>query len=126
MEGPEGGELAQATGINDEHVAQSAPLVRALAVQRLELMWRACQPHIEPDQERLELGVKPDPRFIEAGIRITDRLIGLYQLLKPQHAMSEPDPANRVDQRDLVRAQVAALEEKVRGRQEPGGGGGSG
>lgn len=107
--------LPEQAGINDEQVAESAPLVRALAVQRLEMIWRACEPHINLPQEQLDEGRRPDPRFIEAGIRVTDRLVNLYGLLKAQHTMSEPDAVSRQDQRELVRAKVAQLEEKVRG-----------
>ena len=71
------------SGITEEDIARSAPLVRALAVQRLEMIWRNCQPHIELSQQDLEDGRKPDPRFVEAGIRVVDRLINLYGLLKP-------------------------------------------
>jgi len=101
-------------GIGDEQVASSAPLVRALAVQRYEMIWRACEPNIDLPQEQLDEGRRPDPRFIEAGIRVTDRLVQLYQLLKPQHQMSEPDPGSRQDQRELVRDKVRELEVKIR------------
>ena len=103
-------------GISEEQVASSAPLVRALAVQRLEQMWRAVEPNINLPQERLDEGARPDPRYIEAGIRVTDRLVALYQLLKPQHQMSEPDAVSRQDQRELVRQRLAELEQKVQNR----------
>lgn len=60
-------------GIGEEEVARSAPMVRALLVQRLEQIWTQCQPHVDGS-------VKPDPRFIEAGIRVLDRLAKLYRL----------------------------------------------
>lgn len=106
--------LPVSAGINEEQVAESAPLVRALAVQRLEMIWRACEPNINLSQDDLDLGRRPDPRFIEAGIRVTDRLVTLYGLLKPQHTMSEPDAVSRQDQRELVRAKISELEAKVR------------
>ena len=100
-------------GITDEQVAASSPMVRALVVSRLELMWRACEPHILPEDD--DLGPrKPDPRFVEAGIRITDRLIALYQLLKPAASEEEAETSTK----DLVEAAVAAateLEARVRG-----------
>ena len=113
---PVAGELTQAAGINDEQVAASAPMVRALAVQRLEVIWRACEPHIDLPPEHLEEGRKPDPRFVEAGIRVVDRLTALYGLLKPQHGSAEPDTDSRVDQRELARGKVAELEAKLRER----------
>lgn len=64
-------------GIGDEQIHDSAPLVRALLVERLEQIWSTCEPHVTG-------GVpKPDPRFIEAGIRVLDRLAKLYRLEHP-------------------------------------------
>ena len=108
--------LPEQAGITETQVSESAPLVRALAVQRLEMLWRACEPHINLPQEMIEAGFKPDPRFIEAGIRVTDRLVNLYQLLKPQHQMSEPDAVSRTDQRELVRSRLLELEQRVQNR----------
>lgn len=78
-------------GINDEQVAEASPMVRALVVQRLEKIWRACEPYIIPPQDE-ELVRKPDPRFVEAGIRVTDRLIALYGLLKPSNQGEDDRP----------------------------------
>ena len=101
------------TGITDEQVAQSAPMVRALVVSRLELIWRACEPHILAEDD--DLGPrKPDPRFVEAGVRVTDRLIALYGLLKPSVGEEEAETSTR----DQVEAAVKAaqeLEARVRG-----------
>lgn len=94
-------------GIADEQVSESAPLVRALVVERLERMWRACEPFINS-----ELG-KPDPRFIEAGVRITDRLTRLYRLELPQPATNEPDAGDVVDRRELAARTLLELEQKL-------------
>lgn len=102
-------ELTPEMGIGDEELSRSAPLVRALVVQRLELMWRTCEPFINA-----EAG-KPDPRFIEAGIRVTDRLTRLYRLDAPVPGLNEPDSVSRVDSRELVRAQVGQLEARMTG-----------
>ena len=101
--------LPSGAGINEEQVAGSAPLVRALVVERLEMMWRNCEPHIDSS-----LG-KPDPRYIEAGIRIVDRLSRLYRLDAPQPADNEPDSISRVDKRELAAAGLAELEQKLNG-----------
>lgn len=98
-------------GIGDEQITQSQPLVRALAVQRLEKIWRACEPMINPPVDDTgEFVYKPDPRFIEAGMRCVRDLALLYRLHAPTAVMSEPDDGSRVDQRELVRAQLAELE----------------
>ena len=97
-------------GIGEEQVASSQPMVRALVVQRLEMIWRSLEPHISG-----EAG-KPDPRFMEAGIRVVDRLARLYRLDAPVHADNEPDTQSRVDVRELAAAAVAELEAKLRQR----------
>lgn len=108
--------LPEQAGITETQVAESAPLVRALAVARLEMIWRACEPQINLSQEELAEGRRPDPRYIEAGIRVTDRLVNLYQLTKPQHQMAEPDAVSRTDQRELVRSRLLELEQRVQNR----------
>lgn len=101
-------------GIGDEQITESQPLVRALAVQRLEMIWRACEPMIHPPiTEDGGFMYKPDPRFVEAGMRCVRDLAQLYRLHAPTTSMSEPDAISRVDQRELVRAQLAELEART-------------
>lgn len=95
-----------AKGIGDEQVAESAPLVRALVVQRLEQIWSACEPHITGDAG------KPDPRFIEAGIRVTDRLARLYRLDDPVPSQDAGE-GDRVPMVDLVTRGLAELEARM-------------
>lgn len=94
-------------GIGEEQVTGSAPMVRALLVQRLEQIWSVCEPHVSGD-------VKPDPRFIEAGIRVLDRLAKLYRLDAPLSSspLADTDPAGTA----LAAAvgQVAELEARMR------------
>jgi hypothetical protein len=105
--------IPEGAGIGEEQVAASAPLVRALAVQRLEMIWRACEPHIHMSQEDLDLGRKPDPRFIEAGIRVVDRLTSIYGLLKPQASTDVVDKTSLEEQRQAVLSQITSLEAKI-------------
>ena len=85
-------------GIGEDEVTGSAPFVRALLVQRLEKIWSQCEPHVDGT-------VKPDPRFIEAGIRVLDRLARLYRLDQPltpvNVAVDDPRQA-AVDQAKLI------------------------
>lgn len=109
--------LPAGTGIGDEQVAESAPMVRALVVQRLERMWRSVEPYIKPPEPVMGLldpGSRVDVRYIEAGVRITDRLIQLYGLLRPQLGQPEPDAEGRVDQRAVALARAEELEAKLR------------
>jgi hypothetical protein len=100
-------------GINDEQVSEAAPMVRAMVVQRLEMIWRTLEPYIDPVPD--ELGArKPDPRFVEAGIRVTDRLIALYGLLKPGNA--DPDEqVSPVGQVEAAMERLAELESRLKG-----------
>lgn len=98
-------------GIRDEDVTASIPFVRALVVQRLEQAWRACDPHIQvqvnPDTG---LVMRPDPRFIEAGIRILDRLSNLYRLNSATATMPNVDLEGRAGIQGIVRAQIEEME----------------
>ena len=100
-------------GIGEEQVADSAPLVRALVVQRLEQVWRACEPHINPDPTDLELGFRRDPRYIEAGIRVLDRLTAIYGLLKPHQVQADPDAGSSLEQRGQLIKELEELEQRV-------------
>lgn len=88
-------------GIGDEQINDRAPLVRALVVQRLEMIWRTCEPHINGGSGR------PDPRFVEAGIRVLDRLMRLYRLDTPVAAEQGADAVS--DGPALLDAQLKEL-----------------
>lgn len=99
-------ELAESgSGIREEDVAASAPMVRALLVQRLEQIWSQCEPHVTG-------AVKADPRFIEAGIRVLDRLARLYRLdiQAASSGLPASDPVSAAI--EAARAQIEALEAK--------------
>jgi hypothetical protein len=102
-------------GIGDEQVAESAPMVRALVVSRLEMIWRACEPHILPPPPETEFDIprKPDPRFVEAGIRVNDRLIALYGLLKTSPSLDKGEETTTVEVEQAL-ARVRALEDRLR------------
>jgi hypothetical protein len=96
------------TGIREEDVAASAPMVRALVIQRLEQIWSQCEPHVTG-------AVKPDPRFIEAGIRVLDRLARLYRLEVQAAATGMPDENPVASAIDSARKQLAELEARAQG-----------
>lgn len=99
---------AGTSGIGEEEVTGSAALVRALLVQRLEQIWSVCEPHVTGE-------VKPDPRFMEAGIRVLDRLARLYRLDMPltPTGSGDLDPAGTA--LDSARAQILAMEARMNG-----------
>jgi hypothetical protein len=94
-------------GIGEEELHDSAPLVRALVVQRLELLWRNVEPHVDGSLS------KPDPRFIEAGIRLLDRLNRLYRLDDPATGRDEV-VGELVPTSQLVLGELEALEKRLR------------
>lgn len=102
-------------GISEENVTESAPFVRALVVSRLEQAWRACDPHIQV-QRNPDTGLimRPDPRFIEAGIRILDRLSDLYRLTKTGMPPAGVDQEDREALVGLAQLQIAAMEDRLR------------
>lgn len=93
-------------GIREEDVAASAPMVRALLVQRLEQIWSQCEPHVTG-------ATKPDPRFIEAGIRVLDRLARLYRLdiQAAPSGLPASDPVSAAI--EAARLQIQDLESKA-------------
>jgi hypothetical protein len=93
-------------GIGDEQIHDSAPLVRALLVERYEQLWSVCEPHVTG-----EVG-KPDPRFIEAGIRVCDRLAKLYRLDQPVPSSVET-VGELVGKAELVLTGLAELESRA-------------
>jgi hypothetical protein len=101
-------------GIGEEEVASSAPFVRALVVQRLEQVWAACEPHILVSREDRELGLRPDPRFVEAGIRVLDRLGAIYGLLRPARAIEGTGSDGQDELRAAAAEQIRQLERKLR------------
>lgn len=104
-------ESADGYGIGEEEVAGSAPMVRALLVQRLEQIWATCAPHVSGE-------VKPDPRFIEAGIRVLDRLERLYRLSSVLPATNSPSSGGSGELVAAAEDQLAALEARM---EEDGG-----
>jgi len=94
--------------VTEDDLVASQPRVRAMVLQRLELMWAACEPQIRDFESS-----KPDPRFIEAGIRITDRSQKLFRLDSPQSVMAGPATGGEEQLRDALRAQIGELESRL-------------
>jgi hypothetical protein len=93
-------------GIRDEEIHESAPLVRALLVERYEQVWSVCEPHATG-------GVpKPDPRFLELGIRALDRLAKLYRLDQPVPG-ADPVAGEVTGRAEMVLADLLELESRM-------------
>lgn len=97
---------ASPRGIRDEDIHDAAPMVRALVVERLEQIWSTCSPHVTGGVPR------PDPRFVEAGIRVLDRLMKLYRLEAPVPGADQPQ-GELISKSELVLAQLQELEQRM-------------
>lgn len=95
--------------ISEEQIAEASSRVRYLVAERLEQIWKQCAPYMGDSEG------KPDPRFIEAGIRVLDRLAKLYRLDNPVAQENLPDSVAQVNVREMVRGQIAELEARMRG-----------
>lgn len=108
-------QLPDDAGISDEHLVQAAPYVRALVIGRLEQAWRACEPHLMV-QHNPETGLvmRPDVRFVEAGIRVIDRLAALYRLHAPGKGTG-----SEIEGREAISARVLSQIEDMERNMNP-------
>lgn len=95
--------------ITEEDLNRDSAYMRGVLAKRLEMIWKTVQPHIDGTIE--EQGGRVDPRFIEAGIRVLDRLAKLYRLDAP--ARAELAQLSMVDAAALVSSQLAELEARM-------------
>jgi hypothetical protein len=93
--------------LGEEELAQQAPLVRAQVAHYLIMTLHTCQPHMDGTAERV------DVRFVEAGIRILDRLARLYRLDQPIPPAPDAD-ARPVDAATIVANGLRELESRIR------------
>src|SRR4029450_3819583 len=87
--------------ISEDQLVEDGPRVRALIVQRLELVWARCEQRIRDDMD----GTRPiDPRFLEIALRAEKDLALHYRLNKiPVPVEEEEDPSIQgVDRGALV------------------------
>jgi hypothetical protein len=97
--------------IREEDLQDAAAQVRGVVAQRLELVWRTCEPHLEPIQFEDGSWSKPDPRFLEAGIRVLDRMMRLYRLDSPGARL--PEEVASQDAVTAVAEQLREMEQRL-------------
>lgn len=103
--------------ITEENLVESQPRVRALLMQRYELMWSVVEARIKDDREE----IRPlDPRLLEIGKGILKEESALYRLGRPMQVIEEdPDAELTVlDRRELVAASLDELAAKRAAQQE--------
>lgn len=94
--------------IDDEKILESQGRVRFMQLQRMELIWRQVEEHLDPEK-----GV--DPRWAEIGVRLLDRYARLYRLDKPTtRDEDEDDLGSGVDRAKLVLQQLKEIEDKIK------------
>lgn len=99
--------------ISEEQLAEDGPRVRALAIQRLELVWTVVEARIRADLD----GTRPaDPRYLEIGLRAIKDETLLYRLAKtPPLVEEEEDPAIQgVDRGALVLDYLESVEARIK------------
>lgn len=98
--------------IGEEELQDAGSVIRGEVAQRLERIWAACSPHLEA--VRLDDGswTKPDPRFLEAGIRVLDRMMRLYRLDSP--GVRLPEEVAGTDAVARVEAALQELEQRLK------------
>ena len=100
--------------ITEEQLQQDAPRVRALHIQRLELVWARIEGRIRDDIN----GTRPiDPRFLEIGLRALKDEAMIYRLAKPPAPVEEEeeDPAiQAVDRVDYVLKYLETAEARIK------------
>jgi hypothetical protein len=114
-----------APAVTEDDVQADAPRARALALARLEMLWRVCLPHLNQDLDpNTDEYSRPDPRWAEIGIRIIDRINRLYRLDKPVvHADEDETSTDPERTRALITAGLDQLEAAVKAQEnEPGTG----
>jgi hypothetical protein len=97
--------------IGEEQILQAQPKVRALQIQRLELIWNLVEARIK---EADELPI--DPRFLEIGLRTLKAEETLYRLTKPAPPSEdeEQDPqALSTERKAMLLRTLEELEQKL-------------
>lgn len=106
--------INEGTGIRvgEEHLRADQERARGLVLSRLQQIWDVVQPHLDGTVQ--EEGRTPDPRMVETGIRVLDRVSKLYRLLEPPPPPEPEDPGVLVHaDRIAVEASLLALEARM-------------
>lgn len=103
--------------ITEENLVESQPRVRALLMQRYELMWQVIEARIQDDRDE----VRPlDPRLLEIGKGILKEESALYRLGRPAQLVEEDadQELSIVDRRELVASSLDDLAAKRQAQQD--------
>lgn len=101
-------DLTQMPRLDDEELSTKAPFIRAQVAMRYEQLWHAALPGIMNTQSDPDW--RPDPRYVEAGIRILRNMAHLYRLDEPAAREREEVAGTRTPVIDMVESALTALE----------------
>lgn len=93
--------------LDDEQIQSAGPAVRALTLQRLELIWQQVESHLDPD-------TGADPRWAEIGLRVLDRESRLYRLDKSKPTPEDEEEWVGVDRGALLLRQLEQVEQRLK------------
>lgn len=93
--------------LDDDNLEQAAPAVRALTLQRLEMIWRQVELNLDPD-------VGADPRWAEIGLRVLDRESKLYRLDRDKRVQEEDElEVQGVDRAAMIEASLTDIARRL-------------
>lgn len=98
--------------LDESGISQDAPYIRAMVINRLELIWKACLPHIDGSREESGFGVSTP--MVETALRVTRELARMYRLDAPVAGAESQVAGTRTDVRALVSGQLDAIEARLR------------
>jgi hypothetical protein len=105
--------------LTDTEMASRRPELRAMALSRLEMLWRACEPHVTGvDAEGKPF--YPDYRYVDLGMRIMDRQIRLLKVLAADPVEAETVVDGRDPNAVKASRDLDAIEARLRDRGELG------
>lgn len=99
------GEPVPRSELTDAQVAKASSLVRGLVAQRLELLWQQVERAVLEAQEE---GDRVDPRLIQQGVGVLDRMARVWRL--DERVPDEPEKDEAGKRRQLVDRALAELE----------------
>ena len=100
--------------LRSEDLEAKRPEHRALILGRLEMLWRACEPHVAGVDANGE-PMFPDYRYVDLGARILDRQIRILEVLKPDPPVDDPVEHGRPAAAVKASKDLLELEARMRG-----------
>ena len=99
--------------ISEEQLVEDGPRVRALAIQRLELVWSVIEGRIRADLDGTR---RVDPRDLEIGLRAVKDETLIYRLAKTPVPVEEEEDLEiqAVDRVDLVTRYLESVEARIK------------